>query len=306
MKTKLAVAVLTLGLAFFVLKSPEYELSESGQLAAYRGGGQLLDYATFNHQGCIANQIVKSPNTHIENTLQSMDAAVKARFSAIHLNIHRTVDGKFAVFHDWTLDCATNGSGVTKKRDMKYLKSLDAGYGYTFDGGKTFPWRGKGYRIASLDEVVERYPHIELWLNMKTGDRKSVAALLAYKKSLPVHQRSRFFHFSANKNLPLYAPNGAKRSALSMESGKKCILDYILYGWSRFYPESCSNTKVVFPPSVTKYLWGWPEQFASRTQIHGSQAYLWVKHKKFNAEYDFVDKGVGLIIGDVAGVNSRD
>ncbi|MGL6161490.1 glycerophosphodiester phosphodiesterase family protein [Microbulbifer sp.] len=305
MKTKLAVAALTLGLAFSVLKSPEYELSERGQWVAYRGGGQLLDYATFNHQ-CVANQIVKSPNTHIENTLQSMDAAVKAGFSAIHLNIHHTVDGKFAVFHDWTLDCATNGSGVTKKRDMKYLKSLDAGYGYTFDGGKTFPWRGKGYRVASLDEVVERYPHVELWLNMKTGDRKSVVALLAYKKSLPAHQRSRFFHFAANKNLSLYTPNGVKRSALSMESGKKCILDYILYGWSRFYPESCSNTKVVVPPSFTKYLWGWPEQFAARAQKHGSRVYLWMKHSEFSPEYDFLDRGVGVIIGDIAGVNSRD
>lgn len=310
MKTKpiikrIALTLLGLALVFFLLEAPEYPLSEKGQLVAYRGGGQLLDYSSFDHKGCTANQIVQSPNAHIENTLQSIDAAIEVGFDAIHLNIHHTTDGGFAVFHDWTLDCATNGQGVTKKRHLEYLKSLDAGYGYTYDGGKSFPWRGKGYHISSLDEIVRRYPDLELWLNLKTADRTSVDSLLKYKGSLPEKQRSRFFHFAADKNLHLYLPDGARRTALSMESGKRCIKDYLIYGWSRFFPESCANTKVVVPPSMAKYLWGWPEQFAARAQQHGSRVYLWVKHQKFKPEYDLLDKGVGLIIGDIDGVRRR-
>ena len=32
----------------------------------------------------------------------------------IEIDVHPTTDGQFAVFHDWTLDCRTNGAGVTR------------------------------------------------------------------------------------------------------------------------------------------------------------------------------------------------
>lgn len=305
MKTKLIVIGLALGLVFLAVKAPEYELSEKGKLVAYRGGGQLLDYATFDHgDDCTAKQIKSSPNLHIENSLRSIDAALAAGFDAIHLNIHRTADGKFAVFHDWTLDCATDGEGVTSEKKLDYLQSLDAGYGYTFDGGETFPWRGKGYRIPSLREVVARYAELELWLNLKTADEASVKALLDYKRSLPSERKGNFFHFAADRNLPFYEPRGKRRTALSIESDKQCIKDYLLYGWSRFFPESCANTNIIVPPKFVNYLWGWPDQFTARAQKSGSRVYLWSKHRKLQPASNLLDKGVGVITGDIAGVKS--
>ena len=39
------------------------------------------------------------------------------------------------------------------------LKSLDAGYGYSADGGRTFPFRGKGVgAIPTLAEAVRALP----------------------------------------------------------------------------------------------------------------------------------------------------
>jgi hypothetical protein len=50
------------------------------------------------------------------------------------------------------------------------LKS-DAGYDFTTDGGKTFPFRGKGFRIATLSDVLRAFP-----------DRMFVINLQDYKK----------------------------------------------------------------------------------------------------------------------------
>jgi glycerophosphoryl diester phosphodiesterase len=59
-------------------------------------------------------------------------------------NVHPTTDGQFAVFHDWTLDCRTDGHGITREHSIADLKKLDIGYGYTTDGGRRYPFRGSG------------------------------------------------------------------------------------------------------------------------------------------------------------------
>ncbi|MEZ4555866.1 MAG: glycerophosphodiester phosphodiesterase family protein [Caldilineaceae bacterium] len=52
----------------------------------------------------------------------------------VEFDVHRTSDDQFAVFHDWTLDCRTDGTGVTRDQTLADLQTLDIGYGYTGDG----------------------------------------------------------------------------------------------------------------------------------------------------------------------------
>ena len=88
-----------------------------------------------------------------------MRAGFAAGADIVELDVHPTTDGEFAVFHDWTLDCRTDGQGVTREHSMAYLKKLDIGHGYTADGGKTFPFRGKGIGLMpTLAEVLEAFP----------------------------------------------------------------------------------------------------------------------------------------------------
>ena len=89
----------------------------------------------------------------------------------MEFDVHPTTDGRFVVFHDWTLDCRTNGKGVTREHDLAALKALDIGYGYTADGGKTFPFRGKGIGLMpTLDEVLARFPDRRFLINIKSDD----------------------------------------------------------------------------------------------------------------------------------------
>ena len=95
------------------------------------------------------------------------------RFAAgadvVELDIHLTPDKVFAVLHDWTLDCRTDGHGVTEQTPWPILKTLDVGYGYTADGGKTFPLRGKGVGLMPrLDEVYAAFPDGSFLINFKS------------------------------------------------------------------------------------------------------------------------------------------
>lgn len=90
------------------------------------------------------DELLPPPPSYLENTVQSMQAAFDLGASAVELDIHPTKDEKFAVFHDWTLDCRANGKGPIGKKTLQELQRLHIGYGYTFDRGQTFfPFRGK-------------------------------------------------------------------------------------------------------------------------------------------------------------------
>ena len=57
-----------------------------------------------------------------------MRASFEAGADILEFDIHPTTDGRFAVFHDWTLECRTDGRGVTREHSMAALKRLDIGY----------------------------------------------------------------------------------------------------------------------------------------------------------------------------------
>jgi len=140
-------------------------------LLAHRGVAQTFPMEGITGDTCTAEKIFKPQHTYIENTIPSMEAAFKAGADIVELDVQPTVDGEFAVFHDWTLDCRTNGTGVTREHTMEELKLLDIGYGYTADSGKTYPLRGKGAGLMpTLNEVLEHFPEQSLLIHIKSND----------------------------------------------------------------------------------------------------------------------------------------
>lgn len=105
-----------------------------------------------------------------ENTLAAFHQAV-ADWDAdmIELDVHATADGECVVIHDPTVDRTTDGSGPVAAMTLAELRQLDAGYRFTPDGGKTFPFRGRGVRIPTISEVLEALPETRLTVELKTG-----------------------------------------------------------------------------------------------------------------------------------------
>ena len=137
---------------------------------------------------------------YLENTINSMRAGFAAGADIVELDVHPTTDGEFAVFHDWTLDCRTDGQGVTREHSMADLKKLDIGHGYTADGGKTFPFRGKGIGLMpTLGEVLAAFPQARLLINVKSRDPSEGEKLAAVLNKLPAERRAQIMVYGGDE-----------------------------------------------------------------------------------------------------------
>ena len=99
-----------------------------------------------------------------ENTMVAFHKAAALMVDGLEIDIHSTADGVLVVCHDETVDRTTNGSGRIQDYTFADLQKLDAGYRFTSDGGKTYPFRGQGNAIPALAKVFETFPN--LWINI--------------------------------------------------------------------------------------------------------------------------------------------
>ena len=234
-------------------------------LVAHRGVAQQFDREGVDNETCTATRIRPSPHKFIENTLPSMAAALDRGANAIEIDVHPTKDGEMVVFHDWTLDCRTNGKGVVRQKLWSELEHLDVGYGYTWDGGKTFPMRGRGIgQMPKLEEVLKTFPTLPLVINFKSKDPRDADVMLAAfeRAGKKVDGKYSFYgHPEVLKRLKSRVPTAW---TWYKDDLKACLKDYVKWGWTSFVPESCHDTTVAVPLNYQWAIWGWPNRFIDR------------------------------------------
>jgi glycerophosphoryl diester phosphodiesterase len=94
---------------------------------------------------------------------------------AVEFDLRVSRDGALVVIHDETLDRTTDGSGPVALRSVTELEGLDAGARFTADGGRSFPWRGRGVRLSTFDEIIESLPReLPCIVELKTALRPSL------------------------------------------------------------------------------------------------------------------------------------
>lgn len=83
------------------------------------------------------------------------------------MDVHATRDGHIVVLHDPELNRTTGGAGQVSLLTLAEVRRLDAGFRFSLDRDKTFPFRGKGIRIPTLREVAERFPGVPFNIEIK-------------------------------------------------------------------------------------------------------------------------------------------
>src|SRR5689334_8683698 len=91
-------------------------------LLAHRGVHQTFECPRLHNDTCTAACIVPPTTDLLENTIASMRAAFELGADVVELDIHPTTDGQVVVFHDWRLECRTNGTGETRMHSMRELR----------------------------------------------------------------------------------------------------------------------------------------------------------------------------------------
>ena len=191
------------------------------------------------------------------------------RFAAgadiVELDVHPTTDGHFAVFHDWTLDCRTDGHGGTREHSLAELKKLDIGHGYTADGGR--PFRS----AARVSACCPRSTRCSATFPTSASSSTSRATIPTKAggsprlKSLPPQQLQRLMVYGGA------LPVAAARQLLNiptMSGAAEALPDPLFpLGWSGYVPSDCERSVLLVPVNYAPWLWGWPDRFLNRMNV---------------------------------------
>ena len=250
-------------------------LASQATLLAHRGAAQGYSRAGLGPQTCTADRMIRNPHPYLENTLESMRAAFAIGADVVELDVHPTTDGEFAVFHDWTIDCRTEGRGVTREHPMSYLKTLDVGYGYTDDGGKTYPFRGHHRGgMPTLAEALRAFPGKRFLVHVKGNTAAEGTALVDYHAARPELDATRLMFYGGWRPIEIVRERMPQARTMSFQSLKACAWRYVLVGWTGHVPEACSRHVVLVPLNYRWMMWGWPERFVARMREAGSDVYV--------------------------------
>ena len=95
------------------------------KLIAHRGLTQDFDRADVGRDTCTATRIEEPFHTYLENTREGILRADKLGAWFVEVDVAPTADGEVVLFHDWMLDCRTDGSGEVRDATLQELRELD-------------------------------------------------------------------------------------------------------------------------------------------------------------------------------------
>ena len=152
------------------------------------------------------------------DTLYAFEKAVEVGADVLEMDAHITQDGKIVLMHDEEVDRTTDGTGLIEDMTLDELKHLDAAYQWSNDGGKTFPYRGQGIEVPTLDELFQKFPQIryviEIKLTQNPIDQLLCALIREHEMQDKVMVAS--FHDEAMQNFRATCPEVATSAILSL------------------------------------------------------------------------------------------
>lgn len=247
-------------------------------MIAYRGVHHVFDPVGVGSEDCTATRILPGQQKLeiFENTVHSIRAATTDKADMIEIAVAPTKDGKMVLFHDAMLECRTDGKGNIRDHALPELQKLDIGYGYSDDGGKTFPWRGKGGgKIATVEEALaaESYkPFLFNFTSDDPGEADQLAAIFKAAGRDPIKEGDGFYGSAApTKRMAELYPGVW---AWTKESVKACSKDYVWMGWLGMTPASCKNSTLIVPIDEQWKIAGWPNRTIDRMNRVGARVMI--------------------------------
>jgi glycerophosphoryl diester phosphodiesterase len=178
-----------------------------------------------------------------ENTLAAFDRARALGADAIETDAGLTRDGVVVLFHDDDTERLLGAAGTVEERSLADLRRLDAGARFTPDGGRSFPFRGRGLTVPTLAEALARFPAMRFSVDAKSAEPELARAIAEVVTSAAAEDRvcvGSFVDTQAERLgallprcarfLPLQAASCHVLAARSGASGAGCPQGYDLAG----------------------------------------------------------------------------
>ena len=223
-------------------------------LLAHRGMAQTFHREELENDTCTATRIFPPEHPCLENTIASMRAAFDAGADIVEFDIHPTTDGQFAVFHDWTIDCRTEGKGVGL--------------------------------MPTMEEVLAAFPQRRFLINIKSNDPAEGDLLAERLLQLPQARRDQLMAYGGAAPIARLKERIPKFRAMSRATLLSCGTNYIAFGWSGAIPPACHDTIVLLPSNTTFLFWGWPNLFLERMANAGTLVFVTGPISRQKRRYD--------------------
>ena len=114
-----------------------------------------------------------------ENTLYAFEHALAMNVQILETDAWLTLDGHVVLSHDASVDRTTEGHGLIMEMTLDEVKSLDAAYWFSRDGGQTYPLRGQDITIPTLEEAFQRFPDARFSIEIKQASPPMVEDTLS-------------------------------------------------------------------------------------------------------------------------------
>jgi glycerophosphoryl diester phosphodiesterase len=155
-----------------------------------------------------------------------------------------TKDQNFVHFHDPNLERTTNGTGKIADYTLAELKALDAGYKFQPEGSSEYPFRGKGLKILSIEEVLLRFLMVRFNIDIKSKNPKAPKLPAQKLKKMGVEDRVWVGSFH-QRQIQLFR----EYSKAITSAGPKEVIQFLVkfYRWRRRLPKLLAEEKKLFP-----------------------------------------------------------
>lgn len=284
-------ALAALGAAIWVNNTSLFAPADRAfRFLAHRGLAQTFDVSQVAWDTNTAAIIDPPEHEFIENTIPSMRAAFACGADVVELDVKLTQDNELAVFHDSTLEYRTGVSGEVSDYTMAQLKAMDVGYGYTADGGKTYPFRGKGVGLMpTLEEVLAEFEDRELLLHVKDASEQTYRVLWEKLRALPPKRLERIAVYGDDEGISYLRSQSPTLRLLSAQRMKRALLIYESVGFTGYVPRELHNMELHIPLKYAKFLWGWPAKFVQRMQSVGTRVVIVAGDGGFSEGFDTLE-----------------
>jgi glycerophosphoryl diester phosphodiesterase len=227
-----------------------------------------------------------------ENTMMAFEHAAALGVDVLEMDLRGSKDGRIVVLHDASVERTTDGRGLVHDLSLGEIEKLDAGYHFTDEAG-TFPYRGKGVSIPTLDDVLARLPGRRLNLEMKDFEPTLARSLCDALRRFGAAERTLVASFDHE---PMVAFRKACAEVATSATFREAFLFYqlqrvrlsSLFGSPAVafeLPEYFGRLRVVAPP------------FLELARSHNVRVQVWTVNEE-NDLGRFLDMGVDGILTD--------
>jgi glycerophosphoryl diester phosphodiesterase len=227
-----------------------------------------------------------------ENTMPAVDHGLALGADGLEIDVQLSADGVAVLIHDRTLDRTTDRTGPVNALTAAALARVDAGFHFTRDG--TFPFRGQGIGVPTLDAVLARHRDTRVIIEMKGAEPELARTVGAAIKRAAAVDRTCVGSFYQPSIDTLRAEHPEIVTSASQREARWALhRSWVRWPWTRRrayaafqVPEFAGRMRVVSP------------NFVRHVHREGHAIQVWVVNDRADV-HRLLDWGVDGIISDV-------